>query len=96
MVGNIPNIRAHVVVSGMVQGVFFRSYAREMAESLDITGWILNRWDGNVEAVFEGDKPSVEKMVDWCRKGPPSARVEDVEVSLEDYKGEFDRFSITY
>ncbi len=92
----MKDARAHVVISGMVQGVFFRSYTQEMARSLGLTGWVMNRWDGNVEAVFEGEKKDVDRMVEWCYKGPPSARVEDVDVKNERYKGEYDTFSVKY
>lgn len=88
--------RAHVIIEGMVQGVFFRSYTKDTAESLALTGWVKNRWDGKVEAVFEGDKKNIEKMINWCYKGPSYARVDKVEVSWEDYTGEFNFFSITH
>jgi acylphosphatase len=92
----MSNVRAHVLVSGFVQGVFFRSDARQEAQSLGVTGWVMNRFDGRVEAVFEGEKTSVQRLVDWCRKGPPGAVVKDVEVAWEDYRGEFDSFLIKY
>jgi len=84
------------LISGSVQGVFFRAYARDEAESLGLTGTVRNLWDGRVEAVFEGDKKSVEKMILWCRKGPPHAFVDDVQVTWEDYKGEFESFFVAY
>lgn len=72
--------RAHLVVRGRVQGVFFRAEARDRAQSLDLAGWVRNNPDGTVEAAFEGDRERVESMVTWCRKGPALADVEDVEV----------------
>ena len=72
--------RARVVVSGSVQGVFFRTKTRDRARSLGVAGWIRNVPDGTVEAVFEGDDERVGSMVEWCRRGPSGASVEDVEV----------------
>jgi acylphosphatase len=88
------NLRARVVITGLVQGVFFRANTRYEAESLDIKGWVRNCWDGRVEATFEGEKSKVERMIDWCHKGPPGAAVKDVQVTWQDYQGEFDSFSI--
>ena len=80
-------IRRRVVVSGRVQGVFFRDTVRRMAESRGIAGWVSNRQDGRVEAVFEGSEESVEAIVDFCRQGPRRAEVEGLEVSAEDLEG---------
>ena len=88
--------RAHVRVSGFVQGVFFRYETRDLALKLGVNGWVRNLPDGRVEAVFEGERERVEKMVEFCRKGPPGARVTDIEISWEDYKGEFKGFGIRY
>jgi acylphosphatase len=77
-------IRRRVVVSGRVQGVFFRDSCREQATRRGVSGWVANRDDGTVEAVFEGEPAAVEALVDWCRSGPPSARVDRVEVSDEE------------
>ncbi|MFA4936579.1 MAG: acylphosphatase [Candidatus Methanoperedens sp.] len=86
------NIRVRVFISGIVQGVFFRSSTKDKAEELGITGWVRNLADGRVEAIFEGDKENVEKIVEWCRKGPEYARVSDVGVIPEQYRGEFSGF----
>lgn len=75
-------VRAHVVVRGRVQGVFFRDSTRREAESRGIAGWVRNREDGAVEAVFEGPREAVEGLVEWCRSGPSRADVEDMDVSL--------------
>jgi acylphosphatase len=80
--------RGRVVVRGRVQGVFFRAEARSRAESLGVAGWVRNAEDGSVEAVFEGDEARVRSMVDWCRRGPSSARVDDVEIEPENPTGE--------
>jgi acylphosphatase len=71
-----------------VQGVFFRSDTRQRAESLGLGGWVRNNSDGTVEAVFEGDRERVESMVEWCRRGPSGAFVEDVEVTWAKPQGE--------
>ncbi|MHA1506503.1 MAG: acylphosphatase [Candidatus Asgardarchaeia archaeon] len=89
-------VRAHVFISGIVQGVFFRATMREMALKLGVKGWVRNLPDGRVEAVIEGEKEKVEKMIEWCHHGPPSARVEKVEVKWEEFKGEFDTFRIKF
>ena len=90
------NTRAHVVVSGSVQGVFFRAHMREKADELGVTGWVKNRWDGKVEAVCEGPKDSVDKLISWCHKGPPYAVVGSVDIEWEKYSGEFGSFSIAF
>lgn len=87
-------IRAHIYVSGKVQGVFFRSGTKDKAEELALTGWVRNLDDGRVEAVFEGEKGNVEKMVEWAWKGPGYAKVEKVENIPEKYTGEFSRFVV--
>ncbi|MFT4891707.1 MAG: acylphosphatase [Halobacteriales archaeon] len=81
-------VRAHVFVSGRVQGVFYRANTRDTARDLGIDGWVQNLDDGRVEAIFEGPENRVEEMIDWCHEGSPSARVEDVEVEYEDPQGE--------
>jgi acylphosphatase len=90
------NVRAHVVVSGRVQGVFFRAETQSAAQRLGVCGWVRNRSDGTVEAVFEGPEAIVRKAVDWCWQGSPMSHVSDVRVRWEDYTGEFDDFSIAY
>jgi acylphosphatase len=75
------------VVSGHVQGVWFRESCRREAEARDVSGWVANRADGRVEAVFEGREPAVAEMVAWCRAGPPRAVVTGVDVSQEQPEG---------
>lgn len=89
-------IRAHVIVAGMVQGVFFRSETRRLANSHGVTGWIRNLRDGRVEVVLEGEVVHVKKVLEFCRKGPPAARVNSVDVSWESYSGGCDDFRIRY
>jgi acylphosphatase len=75
--------RAHVFVSGRVQGVSFRDATRSQAEQLGLSGWVRNTQDGQVEAVFEGDPDTVQQMVEWCKSGPSSADVEELSVDNE-------------
>lgn len=80
----------HLLISGRVQGVFFRESMRSEAERLGVTGWVRNRRDGDVEAVVDGEAGAVEAIVAWARNGPPAARVDTVEVS--ELAGTFARF----
>jgi len=79
--------RKRVVVAGRVQGVFFRDTTRRRAESAGVAGWVSNRPDGAVEAVFEGDAGAVEELVSFCRRGPRGAEVASVEVAEESPEG---------
>jgi acylphosphatase len=88
--------RAHVFISGRVQGVSFRWYTVHMAQNLGLTGWVRNMHDGRVEAVFEGPEEAVRQAVTWCHHGERPARVEDVDVSYETPTGEFKSFRVTY
>lgn len=81
--------RARVVVSGVVQGVFFRESTRREAVGRDLSGWVRNLYDGRVEAVFEGEPESVDDMVAWARTGPPRAIVESLECFGEQPEGLF-------
>jgi acylphosphatase len=88
--------RIRVIISGRVQGVFFRAYTREAATALKLTGWVRNLHDGSVEAVFEGEDKNVESMLEWCKKGPPHAVVKHVDFTDEPSTGEFRDFRVTY
>lgn len=88
--------RAHIYVSGRVQGIFFRYHTQELAQRLGVKGWVRNLRDGRVEAVFEGEREQVEEMVKFCRTGPPGAKVNNVEVKWENYLGEFSGFEVRY
>ncbi len=89
------NKRAHVFVTGKVQGVYFRLSTQNIAKSHRVTGWIRNLSDGRVEAVFEGEGSEVKKLVDYCRKGPKGAAVTDISVEWKPSKDEFTTFAIT-
>lgn len=82
------DVRAYVTVSGRVQGVSFRVATRERARSRGVAGWVRNCGGGTVEAVFEGPEDSVGSLVDWCRRGPPGAEVDSVDVRWEPVEGE--------
>jgi acylphosphatase len=86
--------RAHVYVSGDVQGVFFRDSTREKAELLGLTGWVKNLPDGRVEALFEGPSERVREMIRWCEQGPPHAAVEDVDTEFEASQGDLKGFEV--
>ncbi|MFC5136316.1 MULTISPECIES: acylphosphatase [Haloferacaceae] len=79
--------RAHVYVSGRVQGVFYRATTRDAARERGVDGWVRNLDDGRVEAVFEGPESAVEGMVEWCHAGSPAAEVDDVDATYEDSEG---------
>ena len=89
-------VKAHVFVGGRVQGIFFRYETRRLAVKFGVCGWVRNLFDGRVEAVFEGEQENVKRLVEFCRRGPPGARVENVEVVWADYKGAFEGFRIRY
>lgn len=84
--------RLHLWVSGRVQGVFYRANTEEVARRLGLTGWVRNLPDGRVEIVAEGEEDGLQKLIAWCRQGPPAARVSSVEVEEEAYTGEFVQF----
>lgn len=88
--------RAHLYISGIVQGVFFRAHTRDVARSLKLTGWVRNLHDGRVEVITEGPKVAIERLIEWCHTGPPGARVDDVQTDWEEATGEFRNFEISY
>lgn len=87
--------RYRVVIHGRVQGVMFRHNTAKIAEKADVKGWVRNNPDGSVEAVFEGEEGDLVKVLTWCRKGTIGSNVDRVDVTEEDYKGEFDEFHIS-
>ena len=88
--------RVHVVISGRVQGVWFRASARDKAQQLGLTGWVKNTSEGNVEAVFEGEEKLINEMLDWCHHGPPLSEVKNVEIKKRRPSNDFDDFSVKY
>jgi acylphosphatase len=89
-------LNTHVIISGKVQGVWFRANTKQKAEQLGLTGWVRNTSDGRVEAVFEGEEKLVKEMIQWCHKGPSLAKVEKVEVKNQNLTDGFDNFSVRY
>jgi acylphosphatase len=87
--------RAHVYVSGRVQGVYYRANTRDTARDLGLDGWVRNLEDGRVEAVFEGPGEDVEEMIEWCHTGSPAADVDDVDVEYGDPEG-IDGFEVRW
>ena len=88
--------RVHVFITGRVQGVFFRSEAKHNADYYDVKGWVRNLPDGRVEAVFEGEKEAVQKLIAFCKRGPSAARVINLDLKWEPYTGELGMFKIKY
>lgn len=88
--------RVHVIVSGRVQGVFYRDSLRRRADELGVSGWVRNTEDGRVEAVFEGAAAAVKTAVDYAREGPPFARVSDIELVEEPATGKHGGFEIRH
>jgi acylphosphatase len=84
----MTEVRCRAVVSGRVQGVFFRDSCQRMASGLGVRGWVRNRPDGTVEVVAEGERSAVDALLAWCREGPPRAHVVGVEVTDEPLAGE--------
>ena len=87
-------IRARIVISGRVQGVYFRASARDVARAPRLSGWVQNRRDGDVEAVVEGEADAVQAFIAWCHTGPPGAHVTEVQVTMDPYTDEYQGFHI--
>ena len=88
--------RVHLLVSGKVQGVFFRQALKVVAKKNNVTGWVRNLTDKRVEATLEGDIRSVNLVIEWARIGPANSHVDDIEVSNEEFKNEFSTFEVLY
>lgn len=88
--------RARVIISGKVQGVYFRGFVRDHARTLGVNGYVRNLFDGRVEAVMEGEREKIESLIALCRQGPPVSRVDQVEVTWEEFRGEFTTFTVRY
>jgi len=88
--------RAHLYIDGRVQGVFFRGFTQDLAESLGLKGWVRNLRDGRVEAVFEGDRKVIERAIKQCYIGPPASRVTNIEVNWQQYTGEEKDFTVKH
>lgn len=88
--------RVHLIIEGLVQGVFYRAFTRDMAHSLGLNGWVRNLRDGRVEAVLEGDRKVIQQAIQQCYIGPPGAMVSHIDVQWEDYAGTETGFHISY
>ncbi len=90
-------VRAHLIVRGIVQGVFFRANMRRIAREAGVTGWVRNLPDGrSVEAVTEGEWDAVKRVLCWALEGPPAARVDEYHVEFTEPTGEYTDFTIRY
>lgn len=87
-------VRVKLLITGEVQGVFFRASALEQAQSLRVTGWVQNLPDGSVELVAEGPKYALDELIAWCKQGPPDAKVSEVFITWGDFVDEFKTFLV--
>ena len=92
----MSNQRIRIIVTGKVQGVFFRQSLKIKAKQNEIFGWVKNLKDGRVEAILEGDKEKINRIIEWAHGGPANARVEDVEIQNEKFIDEFSKFDVLY
>jgi acylphosphatase len=90
------NVQAKLTIFGRVQGVCFRMETKAAADKFGVHGWVKNQSDGTVSALIEGDQSKVDAMIQWCKIGPPHAKVQKVSVVWGTYKAEFSQFTITY
>jgi acylphosphatase len=90
------NARVHLLISGQVQGVFFRANTRRKASELGLKGWVRNVPDGMVEVLAEGRKHSLDKLIEYCRKGPEGASVENIEIKWGEFRNEFGGFDVRF
>ena len=86
--------RLHLIISGRVQGVFFRYNARRQARKFHLTGWVRNNLNATVEILAEGEKKDLDSFLAWCKKGPITAKVEKVDIKWESSKGNLQRFTV--
>ena len=87
-------IRVHLIISGKVQGVYFRKHTQDISRENNVYGWVKNLLNGDVECVLEGLKSNIDKVMIWCHQGPPNSRVDNVKIKYEEYIGNFDDFKI--
>ena len=88
--------RVHILISGKVQGVFFRQALKVVAKKNNVTGWVRNLTDKRVEAILEGDGKSVNSVIEWAKIGPANSHVDDIEINNEEFKNEFSTFEVLY
>jgi acylphosphatase len=92
----MESVRAHILIEGQVQGVFYRAFTRNLAAKLGLNGWVKNLYDGRVEAVLEGQRELIEQAIGECRKGPAGSSVKNIDIQWEDPSGEYKGFEIRY
>jgi acylphosphatase len=92
----MTNLRVRLFIKGKVQGVFFRQALKVRAKKNNVNGWVRNLKDGRVESLLEGKDTDVSTLIEWCHAGSANARVEDIEIKNEKYKGEFSKFEVLY
>ena len=88
--------RVHILISGKVQGVFFRQALKVVAKKNNVTGWVRNLTDKRVEATLEGDSKYVNLVIEWAKIGPANSHVDDIEINNEEFKNEFSTFEVLY
>lgn len=88
--------KVHLIISGRVQGVFFRAHTKEVADSLGLKGYVRNLPGGAVEAVAVGNEEKIKEFITWCKKGPQHAEVTDVKINYPEIKEEFKEFEVRY
>ena len=88
--------RVHILISGKVQGVFFRQALKVIAKKNNVVGWVRNLPDKRVEAILEGDSKSVNLVVEWAKIGPANSHVDDIQISNEEFRNEFSMFEVLY
>jgi len=89
-------VRAHLLVTGRVQGVFFRAETKKTASRHNVTGWVQNLPDGRVEALLEGERENVESVIEFCKRGPSGAYVQRLDLDWAEWSGEFAEFTISH
>jgi len=92
----MKQLRVHLLISGKVQGVFFRQALKVVAKKNNVLGCVRNLKDGRVETILEGDNKSINSVIEWTRIGPANSRVDNIEVSNEEFKNEFSMFDVLY
>ncbi len=86
----------HIIISGKVQGVFFRKNAKQKANELKLYGWVKNTANDTVEALVQGNETDINKFIDWCRQGPPKAEVEHVDIAEKETDNSLKEFAIVH
>ena len=86
----------HILVTGKVQGVFFRQATKVVATKNNVTGWVKNLENGQVEILIEGDDKNVKSVIDWCHNGPANSRVDEIKIEQQEFSGRYSNFEVLY